>query len=218
MFSWENAPDWFRPVIEDEIFNKKIYERFFEVEEEDIVLDLGASIGPFTYSILNKNPKHVICVEPSPTQFSTLIKNTIHGNVTCINKSISEHNIVNSTTVYGFEGTQLITHGISFKQLINLYNLSKIDFIKTDCEEGEYSVFNIDNLFWIKQNVKKIAGEWHLGNPEMKQKFREFRDVYLRVFPKNEIYSIDGVNIKDQLWNDEFINYYEQIIIYIDNR
>ena len=42
-----------------EIFIDKCYEKFFEVEEGDIVLDIGASVGPFTYSILHKNPKHV---------------------------------------------------------------------------------------------------------------------------------------------------------------
>jgi 16S rRNA A1518/A1519 N6-dimethyltransferase RsmA/KsgA/DIM1 with predicted DNA glycosylase/AP lyase activity len=57
--------------IEKETFEDRIYERFFEVEEGDIVLDIGASIGPFTYSILTKNPKHVFCIEPSETEFKT---------------------------------------------------------------------------------------------------------------------------------------------------
>jgi FkbM family methyltransferase len=218
-FSWDGAPDWFQAVVEDEIFNKKIYERFFEVNEGDIVLDLGASVGPFVYSILHKNPKHVICIEPSSTQFKTLVENTMYGNVTCINKFISyDEKIVNSTAIYGFEGIPTETYSISFNKIIDLYNLDHIDFIKTDCEEGEYSVFTVENLIWIKQNVKKIAGEWHLGNYETKQKFKEFRDVYLRVFPKYEIFSVDGVNIKELIWSEDFINYYEQIIIYIDNR
>jgi hypothetical protein len=29
---------------------------------------------------------------------------------------------------------------------------------------------------------------------------------------------VDGVNIKWDLWNDHFIEYYNEIIIYIDNR
>jgi hypothetical protein len=29
---------------------------------------------------------------------------------------------------------------------------------------------------------------------------------------------VDGVDIKWDLWNEHFINYYEQIIVYIDNR
>jgi len=42
-----------------EIFIQELYEKFFEVKENDIVVDIGASNGPFTYSILHKKPKHV---------------------------------------------------------------------------------------------------------------------------------------------------------------
>ena len=42
--------------ITQETFVDKIYEKFFEVSEGDIVLDFGASVGPFTYSILSKKP------------------------------------------------------------------------------------------------------------------------------------------------------------------
>ena len=67
--------------------------------------------------------------------------------------------------------------------------------------------------------MKKCAGEWHLDTTESKQKFREFRDVFLRVFPKYRIYStLDGVDISWDVWNEHFINYYTEVIIYIDNR
>lgn len=67
-----------------EVFENNIYEKFFEVEEGDIVLDIGASNGPFTYSILHKKPKHVFCMEPSQVEFPTLVKNTIGFPVTQI--------------------------------------------------------------------------------------------------------------------------------------
>ena len=47
--------------IIEEIFTQRAYERFFEVEEGDIVFDFGSSVGPFTYSILDKKPKQVYC-------------------------------------------------------------------------------------------------------------------------------------------------------------
>ena len=67
---------WHKDAILKEIFEDKIYERFFEVEEGDVVMDIGSSVGPFTYSILNKNPKHVYCIEPSPEELETLLNNT----------------------------------------------------------------------------------------------------------------------------------------------
>jgi len=218
-FDWGTSSEWFFKTINKEIFTEKIYEKFFEVEKNDIVFDVGASIGPFTYSILHKEPKKVICFEPSPEEFPTLLKNTMQGNVYCINKGIS--NVVGEQyfdELFGQINSKGFAYGTTFNQVIDDFNLKKIDFIKTDCEGGEYDIFNIENLSWIKSNVKKIVGEWHLDNEEKKEKFRIFRDVYLRVFNKHEIYSVDGINIKWDLWNENFIEYYKHIIIYIDNR
>ena len=51
-----------------EIFTDQCYEKFYKIKEGDIVVDIGASVGPFTYSILHKKPKHVFCLEPTSTQ------------------------------------------------------------------------------------------------------------------------------------------------------
>jgi FkbM family methyltransferase len=219
-FDWGTSNSWFIETVSKEIFEEKIYEKFFEVENGDIVIDVGASIGPFTYSILNKNPKHVICVEPSFEEFPVLIQNTRQGNVSYLNKAINNFTgEFISSDLFGFEnGILSKAYGITFKDFINLYNLEKIDFLKTDSEAGEYDIFNLENLEWIKNNVKKIVGEWHLGNFERKQKFRQFRDLYLKEFSNYEVYSVDGVNIKWDLWNEHFIEFYSEIVIYIDNR
>ena len=219
-FDWGSSNNWFIETISKEIFEEKIYEKFFEVENGDIVIDVGASIGPFTYSILYKNPKHVICIEPSFEEFPTLIQNTRQGNVSYLNKAITNFTgEFISNDLFGFEnGVSSKAYGITFKDFVNLYNLEKIDFLKTDSEAGEYDIFNLENLEWIKNNVKKITGEWHLGTFERKQKFRQFRDSYLTEFSNYEIYSVDGVNIKWDLWNEHFIEFYNEIIIYIDNR
>jgi FkbM family methyltransferase len=218
-FVWEpKCYDGFKETVEKEIFIDKIYERMFEVEEGDIVFDIGASLGPFTYSILDKNPSQVFAFEPSYEEFKTLVLNTRHGNVTHINKGISD--IIgefNFTDVFDKSGNHKL-YSTTFNKIIKDYNITKIDFLKTDCEAGEYDIFTTENLFWIKNNVQKICGEWHLGTLEMKEKFRIFRDVYLRVFPNFRIFSFDGVDITWSIWNDDFIPYYQEIMIYIDNR
>ena len=103
-------------------------------------------------------------------------------------------------------------------EVVDEYSIEKIDFLKTDCEGGEYNIFNIENICWLKENLKKCAGEWHLNSKETKKKFREFREVFLRVFPNHEVYSVDGVNIKWDLWNEHFLEYYNEVLVYIDNR
>lgn len=218
-FVWEpKCYDGFRETVEKEIFVDKIYERHVQVEEGDVVFDIGSSLGPFTFSILDKNPSQVFAFEPSYEEFKTLVLNTRHGNVTHINKGIS--NVIgefNFIDVFDLSGNHKL-YSTTFKKVIDDYNISKIDFLKTDCESGEYDIFTLENLFWIKNNVKKISGEWHLGTPELKEKFRIFRDVYLRVFTNFKVFSFDGVDITWSIWNNDFIPYYNEVMIYIDNR
>ena len=203
--------------IIDEIYEQRLYEKFCEVKEGDIVVDVGSSVGPFTYSILNKNPKQVFCIEPSPKEHDTLIKNVSRDNVKIIKKGITKNDDdVLYTDIFG--GVEEELKGISFNSFLIENNIDKIDFLKTDCEGGEYDIFNIDNLCWLKDNLKFAVGEWHLGSPELKHKFREFRDVFLRVFPNHEVFALCGANIKWDLWNEHFIEYYNEVIISIDNK
>lgn len=208
---------WHKDAITQEIFEDKLYEKFFTVEEGDIVLDFGASIGPFTYSILDKKPKHVYCFEPSPAELETLTKNTSGGPVTIINKAIADSEGEFEFNLFGVEGDKKIAKSTTFDKIREEFNISKIDFIKTDCEGGEYSIFNDKNFFWIKENVRKVVGEWHLDSPQKKEQFRIFRETYLRLFPNIQVFSVDGVDIKWELWKDHFIDYYWQVIVYIDN-
>lgn len=199
-----------------EIFEDKCYETFFEVEKGDLVVDVGASLGPFTYSIIHKQPKHVFCFEPSEKEFKTLVKNLMGFPATTINKGISNVNsIVDSNKLFGGENKM---ETITFKKFIDLYGIEKIDFLKTDCEGGEYDIFNDENFDYILNNVKKISGEWHLSDPDLKNKFFKFRETYLSNFNNYSVNSVDGVDIKWELYHEGFIEYYNEVIINIDNR
>jgi FkbM family methyltransferase len=205
--------------ITSEIFVQKLYEKFFKVKENDIVMDIGASIGPFTYSILDRNPKQVYCIEPSFFEHETLEKNVLQQNVKILKCAVSENDGKFLTKeLFGQNGKLYEVESKTFNTIINENNIEKIDFLKTDCEGGEYSVFKPENICTIKNMLGVCVGEWHLSTPELKQKFREFRDTFLRVFKNHEVFSVDGVNIKWDLWNEHFIEYYNEVIIYIDNR
>ena len=82
---------------------------------------------------------------------------------------------------------------------------------------GEYHVFTPEHLEFLK-TIPKITGEWHLQTEEEKSLFRNFRDNILPNFNNYEVYSVDDVNVKWDLWNEHFIEYYRQVIIHIDNR
>ena len=188
--------DW----VIDETVNRRVYEKFFEVEAGDIVIDAGASVGPFAYSVIDKSPKVIHCIEPERSE--ALIENTCGGPCKIHNFLIGDED--NDTTR-------------KFSTFIKENGINRIDFLKTDCEGGEYSIFNLENCGWLIKNVSKISGEWHLRNPEEKQKFREFRDLYLKIL-SHKVYAVNDVDITWSIWTEEFINYYTEVIVYIDNR
>lgn len=164
-FSWGLNPVEYNALYEKEIFINKTYERFNSVKEGDVVMDIGANVGAFTYTILDRNPKHIYCIEPSKDLFPTLVKNTNRGNTTCINKAVAEidsDNIPVTPSVHIALPKDNYYEGITFKKIIQDYNIEKIDFMKIDCEGGEYYVFTEENYEYIMNNVKSVAGEWHL--------------------------------------------------------
>ncbi len=229
-FEWQwgeiGKLEWFKNSIIQEIFDHNIYEKHFSVNEGDIVLDVGASIGPFVYKILERNPSKVYCFEPHKGLFETL-KHNLRGNdnVVLINKGITSVDS-NYTTRGLFDITATETwekentaDGIRFDTFIKQNNIEKIDFLKSDCEGGEYDIFSEENLPWVIKNVKKVVGEWHLSNDYLKNKFREFRDNVLIRFDKSKIKAYECVtehDISELIW-DERIFYYREIILYIDN-
>jgi FkbM family methyltransferase len=46
---------------------------------------------------------------------------------------------------------------LTFEQFIKENNLKYINFLKTDCEGGEYSIFTKENLEYITNYIKKIV-------------------------------------------------------------
>lgn len=218
--------EWFRNIVDHEVFKQQIYKKFFDVEQGDTVVDIGASVGPFIETIKNCGAERIIALEPHSELFPTLVKNTKGSPVTAINKAIGPANgtqdlntLFDPDVINTGESNNFVTvETVEFNSLLQEQNIQSIDFLKMDCEGAEYDIFTDANLNWIANNVKKIVGEWHLATPEQQIKFRHFRDTYLKYFDKFEVYSFDEVNIKHDLWGDWFLDHYNEITIYIDNR
>jgi autotransporter strand-loop-strand O-heptosyltransferase len=214
-FDWGKKTDWYVEQAKKEIFENNTYERFFEVEEGDVVVDLGASLGPFTYSILPKNPKQCYVVEPLSAQIETLKINVGRDNVKIIQGAITDKKKI----VISWDKITESVPTFSFREFLDEQGIDKIDFLKCDCEGGEYDVFQQSNIEFLK-TIPKIVTEFHMKNDGNyhEAKFRWFRDNILPQFDKIEVFSVDGVNIKWDLWNEHFIQYYSEVIVYIDNR
>lgn len=212
-FKWGQTSEPWKEHAAKEVLIEKIYEKYFSVEEGDIVVDLGASVGDFIWSIKDKKPKHCWVVEPLDSYFDTLQENLLGHPVSFVKAAISSDKIIEIQ----WDGMISKPRVLSFKEFIDENNIKHIDFLKIDCEGGEYSVFTQSNVPYLK-NVKKIITEFHLHGPIGKAKFRVFRDEILSQFNKVLIRSTDGVDIEWDLWNEHFLEYYNEVLIYIDNR
>lgn len=230
-FDWGEIKEnrWFYALCDMEVFGKRIYDRFVKVEKDDVVLDFGASVGPFTVSVLDYEPKAIYAVEPHPQLFKTLNENLSRLNTNKVpvytdNVAIADRNgefasygIFDKDTKESFSKMNIV-NGITFENYLRDKGITKIDFLKVDCEGGEYEIFRADNVDWVLANIRKISGEWHLSNTEMKDKFRKFRDTYLTKYKKFAVYANNDVDITHELWQDTFIDRYNEILICIDNR
>ena len=214
-FDWGKKSDWYVDAAVKEIFEDNTYERFFEVEEGDVVVDLGASLGPFTYKILPKNPKQCYVVEPLSYQIDVLHRNVGRENVKIIQGAITDKKKIEISWDHITESVPTFT----FKEFLDENNITHIDFLKCDCEGGEYDVFQQSNIEFLK-TIPKIVTEFHMRNDDNfhKCKFRWFRDNIFPQFDNIKIYSVDGVDIKWDLWNEHFLEWYDEIIVYMDNR
>lgn len=231
----ENSDIGFVNNVSKEIFADDCYERIFPVREGDIVVDLGASIGPFTWKVMDRASK-VYAFEPMLEPLSTLRNNTEGFPVTIINKALNhvtgecrfpfwdmstggpcETNMPIDRTIE-IKEKGLTIECTTFMDFVKEYNIDKIDFIKTDCEGGEYKLFKDENIEFLLNNVRNICGEFHLFNDGWgKREFRYIRDKYFKLFKKVEARSLDNVDITWDLYNDHFIDYYSLVYLYFSN-
>ena len=228
-FDWGGFSEELIRSFKIEFERQNTYEKFCKVKQSDVVVDIGSSVGSFTYSILDSKPKIVYCIEPSKELFGSLVRNTskyvTEVPIVYVNKAISN----DRNQVKAFSGNQNVYGGnfdfdtIKFKEFIDEYKIEKIDFLKLDCEGGEYDIFTEENIDWILNNVKNIAGEFHLTYPGCKEKFKHFRDNFLELFDDYIILTngnqnvLKGVvlDVTDWIYDKNFFNgFWGELIIY----
>lgn len=207
----------FRDMITNEMSNN-IYELEFLVNENDVVIDIGASIGSFALSIMHKNPLHVYCIEPDINYFRHLQRNTSKHPVTCIHGLVGvKEDFIQCTPSSISPSIDLLPPSISYDKLLYLYGIEKVDFLKLDCEGGEYSLLSSDNIYSLLNTTRKIAGEFHLHNLYLKNKFRKFVTDILPLVSKYKIYTVDHIDITGKETTPDFYQYYTEVLVYIDN-
>jgi FkbM family methyltransferase len=159
------------------------------VKKEDVVLDIGANLGYFT--LLCKNAKKIICVEPIPQVISVLKRNikenNLKGKTKVIQGAVSRNkgklfleiqDSLNTSRIVKEKSKGVIE--VSSYSLNDLVKKEKANFLRMDVEGYEHEIL-YDN---IPKQVNKIAMEFHteiLTDKEMKDLLNYFGEEGFKV-------------------------------------
>jgi FkbM family methyltransferase len=163
-------------VVFNELTTQKTYNNDFVcVEEGDLVVDIGFNYGLFSLTSLKYNPSKIIAFEPNPNLAETFL-NFFGSDIVDLNqKAVSDRN--GYTTFYENldPGMSTILGDINLENIGNSYNveivnfsdfitdnqIERIDYLKVDCEGAEYSIFGSISDEYLKNNISKVAIEFH---------------------------------------------------------
>jgi len=191
--------DLYNTLSDREFFN------YYDINEGDVVVDLGAGIGLVTLRVLEKNPSKVYSVEASDLIYQDLCKNVeSYDNVIPYKLLIGEEK--NKNGIYKYSGEEVDI--LSFYEFVKQNKINKIDFLMTDIEGAEYEIFNDDDSSnWIKDNVKNIAGTVHIysGTDDRRKEFLPLIDKIKELGFDLFFHSFDGLDITEQLINNHWL-------------
>ena len=157
------------------VFAKNNYENeFISVAPGSVVVDVGANIGAFTV-LAARRAKKVIAYEPEPENFELLCINielNNLGNVVPLRKAIAREKGARpfhtaegkDSSSHSFylqqSGNTFVVETLSVADVIEQESLTKVDFLKLDCEGAEFEI--LDNLSPdTAQKIEQIALEVH---------------------------------------------------------
>ena len=201
-------------LVKEEIEVQNIYEKYFSVEEGDIIVDIGANIGIFSKKFKDKASK-VYALEPDPLFLNELHEiNGIEVIPVGISYKDGESLIKSDGHANSIGKGDISIRTIKFTTFLQKYKIKKIDFLKMDCEGAEYDIFTEENVEWLSKNCKNIAGEFHLHNDESRIKLILTLLYFEKYGLPYKITSVDGVEItKDSLLKN--INFYSEVLFYV---
>jgi len=157
--------------------NEHDYFKMTNILKKSCIIDIGANIGAFSIYTATRFPDaEIFSYEPDPKNFEKFIKNIELNKI----KNISPHNqavgkIKGNVNLYsdnkgnfGTVGSSLVNTGpkylviscVTLDDILKDNHIEKCDFLKIDCEGGEYDIiFNSNKDTFMR--IKSITLEYH---------------------------------------------------------
>jgi len=177
--TFDSAPDNGKMnivTVFNEIICQKVYSNeWVDVEENDVVVDIGFNYGLFSTTSLLKKPKRVIGFEPNPNLVKSFYENFRGKEIELYNYAISNTDskikfYVNGDSAMSsvkkdfhsqYTKNEIEVDAIDINTLIRTFNLEKIDYLKVDCEGSEFEIFESLSEDYLNSHIRKIAIEFH---------------------------------------------------------
>lgn len=174
----------FRPNSIDEVVFRHVYqENEYQVPEklqpEDLIIDIGAHIGSFSYLCWQRGSRNIIALEANPENMALAQRNLAHTNVDVRHHAVWRSDIEQPIVLYNSGHRQMLPGGpdpvgintgvgnvmaesglpVTTIGLDQIIDNREVRILKIDCEGSEFPI-----LLTSKQlkNIAFIAGEYHL--------------------------------------------------------
>jgi FkbM family methyltransferase len=202
-----------------EFFRTRDYERHYQVQPGDIVVDIGACIGMMSAGALDRGASKVYMIEGNRKLLRTAIDNVAEHIMNEPTTKVYPINCIMGAANEGATGAGGVftTHEddvgfdeidrMSFREFIRDYSIDRIDYLKIDIEGNEYDILNEENLEFIDKNVKHMAIEIHTqAGDNTLERFFHFRDTFLKHFKDSPRHTLrgagDGYFINNTMWDN----------------
>lgn len=161
-------------VLREHHFDRH-YKDYCDIEEGDVVVDIGFNYGIFSLGALYKGASKIYGLEPNKHVYN-IVKELYpeQDKVQIYNFAISDKNEIlqfkvgNNTLASSIAGDvsdfkeSYDVQCLNFYDFLKFHDIKHIDFLKVDCEGTEYEIFNTipDEYF---KTIKKIHVEFHFN-------------------------------------------------------
>lgn len=153
------------------------YSRGLNLSPNPVVIDIGGFIGDFSlYAVKRLNASRVIVCEPSPRNWTLLLKNIANNGyqdrIEPVNKAVTDGRDVMMNidipdecqcTVSAYAPSEhplSAVPGISLGQLIRDHAVEIVDLLKIDCEGGEFEILE-STPSEVFSRIRNIVFEYH---------------------------------------------------------
>jgi FkbM family methyltransferase len=192
------------PSINKEIYLWRVYTKFRELREGDVVVDVGAHVGVFTL-MASRRARRVVAIEPHPFNYKLLLKNRALNkltNVTPANVALSNYcgnaklYIAKNSRAHTIEEETVDRYKVKHHFDVDKYvevkvktldsladelELDEVTFIKVDAEGSELNVLKGAERTLKENDAFLSIAAYHVPN-ELREISNFLRDIGYEVF------------------------------------